>query len=75
MGSILLPPSVSKVMVYEFAVHLAVRVMSPVTGVSKSYLFLSVQFSSVYQPPKVKPFTFGSVGWMAVSPVWTICVA
>ena len=75
MGATALPPLVSKVMVYEFAVHLAVRVMPFVTGAVKLYSFPSVQSSSVYHPPKVRPFTFGSSGLTAFSPAWTICVA
>ena len=75
MGATSLPPSVSKVIVYEFAVHLAYSVKFAATGAVKLYSFPSVQFSSVYQPPKVKPFTFGSVGRMAASPAWTICLA
>ena len=46
MDATALPPSVSKVMVYEFAVHLAVRVMSFVTAVLKSY-FVSSRYRSV----------------------------
>ena len=53
-------------MSYLMAVHLAYRVTSPVTGVSKLHSWPVVQSSSLYHPANVYPVLVGLLGFVTV---------